>query len=226
MRVLWERLRFELAKQSDRAFVWLVVAFAAGIALFFAWRTDPSWWTTLAIIAVGAGSLLLRRRFSALGFTALAVIAFGLGHGAAEWRTARMATPLLERESRPFILTATVGSAERNPGGNRLVLSNFVLPDTAPRDTPRRLRITIPAAHGLPAVDERILVRVVVRPAAKPVLPDGFQFQRFLYFQGIGGVGYSLGRWEPAQADAQSLLRHSAPAAKLCVGGSASVSAR
>lgn len=204
MRVLWQRLLDEITKQADRAFVWLVVAFAAGITLFFTWRTDPSLWVTVAIIAVGVGALLLRARIAAAGFVAFAVIAFGLGHGAAQWRTARMATPLLQRESRPFILTATVDSAERNPGGNRLVVSDFTLPDTAAPDTPHRLRITIPAGHGLPAVGERIRVRVVVRPAAKPVLPDGFQFQRFLYFQGIGGVGYSLGRWEPAQADAES----------------------
>lgn len=68
MRVLWEQLRDEIAKKSDRASALLVVAFAAGIALFFTWRTDPSWWVTVAIVAVGAGALLLRGRFSAVGY--------------------------------------------------------------------------------------------------------------------------------------------------------------
>ncbi len=35
-------LAAEIARQSDRAFLWLVVAFGAGIALFFAWKYDPS----------------------------------------------------------------------------------------------------------------------------------------------------------------------------------------
>lgn len=180
MRVLWERLRDAFARQSDRAFVWLVVAFAAGITLFFAWRADPAWWTVALIVGLGAPLLALRRRLPWITFVAFAIIAFGLGHGAAQWRTARVATPLLERESRPLLLTATVESAERNPGGNRLILSDFSLPDTASQNTPRRVRLTIPAAHELPEVGARIRVRAVVRPAARPVMPDGFQFQRFL----------------------------------------------
>ena len=181
MRGHWERLRDAIVQQSDRAFVWLVVAFAAGIVLFFTWNVDPAWWTTATLIAGGASLLLLRGRVPGMTFAAFALIALGLGHGAAAWRTARVATPLLARESRPFILTATVETAERNPNGNRLVLSNFTLPDTAPRDAPRRLRITTPAAHGLPDVSARISVRAVVRPAARRVMPDDFQFQRFLY---------------------------------------------
>ena len=35
-------------------------------------------------------------------------------------------------------------------------------------------------------------------------MPDGFQFQRFLYFGGIGGVGYSVGRWQ-AEGSAEGL---------------------
>ena len=200
MRVFWEALRDEIAKQADRAFVWLVVAFAAGITLFFAWARDPSFLFTLGVVAAGAALYPFRIRVYGAAFVALALVAFGLGHGLAQWRTARVATPLLEREMRPFMLTATVQEADKRPDGNRLVLADFVIPGIAPAATPDRLRITVPASHGVPAVGDRIRVRAVARPAALPVLPDGFQFQRFLYFSGIGGVGYSLGRWETVSA--------------------------
>ena len=200
MRAFGDVLLAVLAKQADRAFVWLVVAFTAGCALFFAWRNDPTVWVTLGLVAVGTALFAVRGKIPAASFVGLVLIALGLGHGAAEWRTARVGTPLLERDSRAFILTATVTDAERRPDGNRIVVSDFVLPNITPADTPKYLRISLPVAHGLPDVGARIKVRAVVRPAALPVMPDGFQFQRFLYFSGIGGVGYAVGRWQPDEA--------------------------
>jgi len=217
--MLGERLRGVMVDQAERAFVWLVVAFGAGTVLFFAWQTDPAWWWSVVIVAVGGALLPLRRRYAGVTFIAFAIIAVGLGHGAAHWRTDRVATPLLARESRPFMLTATVQAAARASAGNRLVLSDFTLPDTAPRDTPRRLRLTIPEGHGLPEVGARISLRAVVRPAAQPVMPDGFQFQRFLYFQGIGGVGYAVGRWQRVEGkDSSGSLRAQTEALRRRIG--------
>jgi len=181
MRERWGAIRLDLAGQAERVFPWLVVAFGAGIALFFTWRDDPSPTVTVGLCIGGIALLPMRRKVPWLSALAAMVLAVGLGHAAAQWRTARVATPLLERESRPFTLTATVVSAEKRPGGNRIVVEDFSLPDTPPAQTPRRLRITVPASHGIPAVGSRISVRAVVRPAAVPVMPDGFQFQRFLY---------------------------------------------
>ncbi len=206
MRAFGDVLLAELTRQADRAFVWLVVAFAAGAALFFAWQDDPSVWMTLAMVSAGAVLFAARGKIPAASFTGLVLIALGLGHGAAEWRTARVATPSLERESRAFMLTATVVEAERRPDGNRIVVTDFTLPDVAAEATPKRLRISLPSAHGLPNVGERIRVRAVVRPAALPVMPDGFQFQRFLYFDGIGGVSYAVGPWQLDDAKTASGL--------------------
>ena len=115
----------------------------------------------------------------------------GMAHGA------RVATPLLEREGRAVMLTGSVFDAERRPDSNRIVVANFTLLDIAAEATPKRLRIALPTAHGVPNVGERTRVRAVVRPAALPVMLDGFQFQRFLYFSGIGGVAMPLdaGNW-------------------------------
>ena len=174
MRRWVQALREEMARQADRAFIWLVVAFGPGAVLFFAWREDPDTWVTLGLIAGGAALYPFRRRSQVLAFIALALVALGLGHGAAEWRTARVATPLLERESRAITFTADVVEAEKRATGNRIVVANFTLPDMPAQETPKRLRISIPQSHGLPAVGQRVSLRAVVRPAAQPVMPDGF----------------------------------------------------
>ena len=90
-------LREELAREAEREFLWLVVAFCGGIVLFFFWASDPAAWITAAICALGFEMLALRDRLFGASFIAMALIAVGLGHGAAVWRTARVATPLLER---------------------------------------------------------------------------------------------------------------------------------
>lgn len=187
--------RAEIARQTDRDFLWLVAAFAAGIALFFAWPFDPPNGTGLGIAVLGATGLALRRR--ALTGLALAVIMFGLGHSAAELRTWAVRAPLLDHEVGPFQLRGRVIDADKRPEGNHVVLADAILPGVAVADTPSAIRITLPASHGLPRVGSRMGVRAMVGPVGRPVAPDTFQFQRFLYFQGIGASGFAVGRWYP-----------------------------
>ena len=97
-------LRRALLRQADRAFLWLVVAFGSGIALFFAWHNDPPTWLGPAIFLAGVVVFLSGRRVFGLSFAATVVMAIGLGHGAAQLRTWAVGAPLLERETRPFML--------------------------------------------------------------------------------------------------------------------------
>ena len=191
------------ARQADRAFLWLVVAFGAGIALFFTWKSDPAAWAFAVPCAFGAALLLLRGRFLGARFMALALIVFGLGHGAAQVRTWAVATPLLERDTRRVAVTGLVTAAEQRPDSHRIVLKPEAIPGIAPEMTPQRLRITIPKGHGLPRVGDAVTLPVIVGPAKPPVVPDGFQFQRFLYFAGIGGTGYTIGRWHAVSAQSE-----------------------
>src|SRR5690349_6329503 len=69
------------ARQADRASLWLVVSFAAGVALFFAWTSEPPVWLSLIPCLAGAILIALSRR--GLVFVGAAMLALGLGHGAA-----------------------------------------------------------------------------------------------------------------------------------------------
>lgn len=194
-------LRAEVTAQADRSFLWLVVAFAAGITAFFAWPFDPPPWAGIAVAAGGGALLPLRRKGPTV--LALAIIMIGLGHEAAQVRLWSVAAPVLDHEIGPFQLRGRVRDAEMRPEGNHVVLTEVILPGVAAADTPAAVRVTLPAAHGLPAVGSRMGVRAVVGPVGRPVAPGSFQFQRFLYFQGIGASGFAAGRWYPiASSDA------------------------
>lgn len=194
----WGNFRQELKQQEGRAILWIVVAFAAGIALFFGWRSDPSVWIGPA--AALAAIVLLRLKIAKP--LAIAIIAIAAGHSAAHFRTALVATPLLTKEIGPVEIAGRVVETERRPGVNRIVLAPTHLPRVPDGGIPKRLRINIPRGHGLPNPGETITVPAVVGPAMRPAVPDGFQFQRFLYFAQIGGTGYAVGRWELTGAGA------------------------
>ena len=55
----------------------------------------------------------------------------------------------------------------------------------------------------MPRVGDAVTLPVILGPAKSPVVPDGFQFQRFLYFSGIGGSGFTVGRWAAVSAESE-----------------------
>jgi len=170
--------------QSGRAFLWFVAFFAAGIATFFSWHKDPMWWPALLLALGGSAVASAMRRHLFVRITAMMLVAFALGHGAAQIRTLAVTAPILKDEIGPFVLSARVDKAEKRPEGNRIIVDEFVLPGIDAPNTPKKLRITIPSAHGLPVVGSRISVRATVQPPALPVVPGGFQFQRVLSTSG------------------------------------------
>ena len=190
----------ELERQSPRAFVWLVAAFGGGIILFFTWLTDPPVWLgPLGIVAAGGVALAARRwrGVRGLAFYAMAVAA---GHTAADLRSHVIATPVLTRNLTAQEIHGRVVSAEFRPTTHRVVLDRLTVPGLLPNETPVRVRVTIPAKNGLPKVGDRITVRAVLRRPLRPTMPDGFDFQRALYFAQIGATGFTFGAWTVEQA--------------------------
>jgi competence protein ComEC len=195
-----------LAAQQDRAFPWLAIAVAVGIVLFFGWPADPPVGTGAVLLAFGCVGAIALRRQPAWRAVAVTLAALGLGHGAAEWRTLSVQAPVLIRSLPALEIQGRVVATEARPSSHRIVLADAQIPGLSPAETPARLRLTVPAKHGVPAIGERIRARVLLRPPSRPVMPDGFQFQRFLYFEQIGAVGSTLGPWQREGEDAPASL--------------------
>jgi competence protein ComEC len=186
------------ARQAPRAFMWAVVACAAGIVLYFSWRTLPLPGTGAIIALPGLILFFIARRWNMsadVRMIGAALFAVGLGHTAAELRTARVATALLIRQLPATEVRGRIASAELRPTSGRVVLEKVSIIGMPAYLTPTRVQITLSAKSGLPHVGDYIAVRAVLRPPGRPVIPDGFQYRRFLYFGEVGAVGYGLGAW-------------------------------
>jgi competence protein ComEC len=173
------------AERSSLA-LWLPVAFAVGIA---AWFVLP-WADQRLALAVGLGGVGLAaligrwRPLAALALLALA------GMGAAEWRSARVAHPVLaERTFAVFSGTVTAVETRAARDETRML----VVPEATSRLPPLvRLSLRGVAPPGL-APGAEVRLRAMLSPPAGPAVPGGYDFARVAWFQGIGATGRAVG---------------------------------
>ncbi|PZQ45055.1 MAG: hypothetical protein DI551_08595 [Micavibrio aeruginosavorus] len=193
-------LRGEFAAQKLRLFLWIPVAFAAGIAGYFALPFEPPIWTGLAaVLAAGALFAVLYRRqhdtpltFGSFVLSA-ALLCACFGFCAAQAGTKIHGTAILEKSIGPADVVGYVESVERLSGkkGSRAVLSGLTIQRLDKAQTPRKIRVTFRKDEGLEA-GRMISALVKLDPPSGAVAPGAYDFRRHLFFEGIGGVGFSF----------------------------------
>ena len=176
---------------------WLAVAFAGGIAAWFALANRGEWLTLLALCGAAALASLagLRGdgRFPYLR-QAMAGVSLLLGAGClVVWAKSELAgarpieRPLvaeiggvvLDREPRPAEGRVRLLLATREPGSGRAI----------------RVRVTVPIENDRPELGEGARMRLKARlmPPAPPMLPGAYDFARTAWFAGIAATGSALG---------------------------------
>jgi competence protein ComEC len=182
-----------LTGEGERRLLWLPVFFGAGIGIYFALKLEPPLWPGVAAAIAGAGAAWALRRHSgwcevALAFTALAT-GFALMRVTAWERDA----PMLQRHLGPVAVTGRVVDIDLMEKGWRIIIEADPLPELDPADQPRRLRVHIPQSSDELNPGDRVGLKAMLHPAPAQIVPGGRDFQRELYFAGIGGVGYAFG---------------------------------
>lgn len=192
-----------LLGESDRWLLWLPVAIAAGVLLYFAL---PAPLPTTALVPVGLAGLFAGRAaialwsarpLRALPLAGLAALALGVLAAAA--RLALVEAPVLPRAG-VWTLDGRIAELEPRSPGVRLVLDRLRIERLEPTATPERVRLTVRHGWEKLEVGQRIRLRAVLQPPRGPVVPGGFDHARHAWFEGIGAVGWALGR--PASLEA------------------------
>jgi competence protein ComEC len=177
--------------ERRRLFLWLPVMMGIGILLYFTADREPALWAPLtgfclfAALAVG----LMRRP---LAFRlCLAVAAIFAGFASATWRTASVATPIIDR-MRIGQVSGFVESVESRDSGARLVLLVTSIAGVEPARQPRRVRVNIREGSVTPG--DHISANARLLPPPGPARPGGYDFGRDSFFRGIGAVGSIPGK--------------------------------
>lgn len=192
----WRALADVLVAERSRWLLWVPVLLAVGIATAFAQPALPPLRTGVGALAsagviVAGASALLRRNPARLAVALAAALLLG-GFGLAVLRTHAATAPVLERPGMQQVI-ARVVTAEQTDKGQRLLLADPRRTDGTTLGLPTRLRINLRHADGFVPGD-LISVRARLQPPMGPALPGGFDYARQAFFEGLGAVGYGLGR--------------------------------
>ncbi len=188
--------RFLASAGFDRM-PWVVVAFGAGIAAWFA-LPGPSQW--LALVAGGLGTASLAGAIMAadgrypLLRMAVIVLSLALSAGCLSvWTRSELvgARPI----TRPFVaeLTGKVLSVEPQPANAR---SRVIIATRDPSTAAAiRVRLNVPQDKAPPEAlraGDWVEVRARLVPPAPPLLPGAYNFARAAWFGGLSATGSAL----------------------------------
>jgi competence protein ComEC len=182
-----------LAAEGERRLLWLPVFFGAGIGVYFVLKVEPPLWPGIAAAVAGLALAFVLRRRSGWCEAVLAFTVFAAGFALMRETSWEREAPMLQRHLGPVAVTGRVVDIDVMEKGWRIVIDNDPLPGLDPADQPRRLRVHIPQTSDELNPGDRVSLKAMLYPVPAQILPGGRDFQRELYFAGIGGVGYTFG---------------------------------
>jgi competence protein ComEC len=193
----------EIDANRERSMLWSPVAFGLGAAGYLELKTEPSW-AWLAGLTAGLAILagLIGRR-SSRGLSVFLVLATFLAAGAlaGKVRSHAVAAPILAGDRAVMTIEGfVVDVVSPGAGGPRLLIAPVSISRLAPRDTPKRVRVTV-AAEDIPAPGQAIRLRAMLGPPPPPAAPGAYDFARDAWFHGVGGVGFAIGKSGPVDLD-------------------------
>lgn len=190
-----ERIKIESVQEYQaqlvQLFLWSPVFLACGIGVYFLLPVEPP--VVLGVFACLCCVFIFvfLRRVEPL--SALFILLLGVGFAVAQFRAHWIYTPVLQGEIGPVYVEGVVDQIEDLGEGRavRLVLSDLVVERLSPDQTPGKVRLRLWKGDGV-RVGQRVRLLAKLHPPSGPTIPGGFDFRRYLYFQGIGGVGFAF----------------------------------
>jgi len=180
--------------------LWIPVLFGIGIGVYFMLSAEPPWYlapvVTIAAALIWLTGFILRN--SPIGY---AIMAFGLAFGIcaagatiAQSRAVSIDTTMLSARIGPTTVIGRVAQMEAFPDSVRVVIERPRIASLAAHKTPHKVKIRIRGTNDRVGPGDWVHLRAILSPPSPPVAPGAFDFQRHSYFQGIGAVGFSLGK--------------------------------
>ncbi|MEJ6640383.1 MAG: ComEC/Rec2 family competence protein [Octadecabacter sp.] len=190
MRGLWA----QVLAQRGYSFGWAPVLLVIGVAAYFAMNEEPAFGLCAALLTCACFVVLFQRivpdsfRIWVLAL-ALVMGSFGL----AGVRANMVAEPVLGFRYYGPIEGRIIEIDRSSSDAVRLTLDRVVLARLGPRRTPATARVSLHGDQGFitPEPGQVVLMTGHLSPPSGPVEPDGFDFQRMAWIEGLGAVGYT-----------------------------------
>ena len=197
--------------ERDRWILWIPVLLGLGVAVYFGLPEEPPAWVGPSLAVGAAASILVlpgrvADQSTWLWPASAGVLAMIAGFAAAQVKAVTVGTEMLNGQLGPTLVTGRVDRVENFPDGQRLTLHRLKIAGLSVSDTPEAARIRLRGGQPPIRPGDRISVRAVLGPPPPPAVPGAYDFQRQAYFDGLGAVGYSVGRASVLPAEGRSGL--------------------
>jgi len=205
-RVGWlSRARAAVAVPQGAFFLWSPLCPIAGIWTYFALPREPPP-LAFALIAVLLALLVFGihfRRSLAAKILLLVLVGFSLAKIRTEWVSA----PTIRAPTGEVMLSGVVENFEiRGPKRAIAILRILALEGPGVTRLPSRARLTVTGASSL-RPGQMIKSKAQLFPLSPPAVPDGYDYGRSLWFDGIGATGRLYGDILVEDMDPSWLLR-------------------
>jgi competence protein ComEC len=184
-------------EERERWVLWVPVFIGIGIAAYFGLATEPPPW----VGAAGLGAAILAR-IALKGWPLPAMVAVCLslaflGFSAAQLRVATVSAPVVAREIDRAVVQGRACEMTLLPNGYRVYVDHPTIDGLAPEATPQRVRLRVLGDTAADRIGQWVQLTATVGPISAPVAPGAFDFQRDVFFERIGAVGFSFGAPQP-----------------------------
>jgi len=191
LRTFFNYLKDNFFAEKDRFILWIPVLFGLGIGLYFLLPIEPSYWFIVILVEILL-ALLYIWRYDAHKFfivSALLIVAFGFANIQVRsiYQEKFIQSPTSNKET--TYLSGKILKIDNNAKGKiRLLLT-----DAADFDNKRKglHRVTLSAKETTLKQGDCVELIATLMPPMMPVIPNGYQFNRKSFFEGLSAVGYA-----------------------------------
>jgi competence protein ComEC len=198
--ILWGALADAITAQRERMLLWSPLVLALGVVIYFKLAFEPKWSVLIfpSILIAGAWWWLKKQNANEFLRTIIVFVALILsGLLVTKLRTESVSAPVVNPTRTTYYIEAiivdVVTTRAQSP---RLLVAPLRLSHVAAKDTPIRLRLGMrPEIYDQLNLHPGDVISglAILNPPAGPAYPEGFDYARKAYFQGIGGVGFMPG---------------------------------
>ena len=185
---MWSKLKSCFLYERTRWFLWTPVFLGIGIGIYFALPAEPPLITAILPVVSLVG-LWLVRRFPFPRGMMLLLLLISVGFANIQLKSFYLSRDAETVPDRKLYLWGRIDKLDTNyRGRTRILLAEMY--DFEDKPLPGRYRLSM--IHKDPGlkVGDCVEMVAVVSPLFAPSLPDGYQFDRRLFFDGVTGTGY------------------------------------
>ena len=187
-----------------------VIAFAVGIAAYFAAPFEAPLWASGLAIVIFAG-LYLRLNRSMLPFAGgiFCLLILATGFGRAVYHSQAVKAPTLPNYERSYDVTGWIVGIDSSGIGLRYHIELQDLKGIVPSKMPRAIRVRLAREPDLPLrAGDSLSIRAILKAPPGPAVPNGYDPARRAYFDGLGGFGFAISKAEKRDDIKLSPSRH------------------